>query len=62
MSTEVEETLRRIQSHRGVSAVMITNSQGVVIKSTLKQEESQEHAALVSQVSLPCSVKSLTAS
>ena len=32
MSSEVEETLRRIQSHKGVQGVIIMNGEGVAIR------------------------------
>ena len=33
--TDVERILRRIQAHRGVVALMVTNRQGLVLKSNL---------------------------
>ena len=36
MSSEVEETMKRIQSHRGVKGVLIVNSEGVPIRSNLR--------------------------
>lgn len=37
MATEVEETLKRIQSHRGVKGVLIVNTEGQPIRSNLSQ-------------------------
>lgn len=37
MSTEVEETLKRLQSHKGVKGVVIMNSDGIPIRSNLPQ-------------------------
>mmetsp|Transcript_14071 Transcript_14071/g.24465 ORF Transcript_14071/g.24465 Transcript_14071/m.24465 type:complete len:99 (-) Transcript_14071:290-586(-) len=52
MSTEVEETLKRIQSHRGVKGVLICNSEGVPIRSNLPAEDEQTYSALVSQLAM----------
>ena len=49
-SSEVEETLKRIQSHRGVEGVLIINNDGMTLKSTLDAEQTEQHAALISQV------------
>lgn len=55
MSIEVEETLRRIQSHKGVKGVLIMNSEGIPIRSNLSQEDTENYAALVSQLALKAS-------
>jgi dynein light chain roadblock-type len=52
MSTEVEETLKRLQSHKGVKGVVIMNSDGIPIRSNLPQEETENYATLVSQLAL----------
>jgi len=40
MSTEVEETLKRIQSeHKNVIGVIVTNHEGVTIRSTLTEQD-----------------------
>lgn len=59
MSGEVEETLRRIQSHRGVKGVLIVSADGVPIRSDLDTEETNAYAALLSQLAtkargVPC--------
>lgn len=41
MATEVEETLKRIQSHRGVKGVLIVNTEGQPIRSNLSQVSSK---------------------
>lgn len=51
MSSEVEETLKRIQSHRGVKGVLIVNNDGIPIRSNLSQEDTDTYAALISQLS-----------
>ena len=50
MSMEIEETLRRISSHKGVKGVVICNSEGVPIRSNLPEEEEQVYSALISQL------------
>lgn len=49
-SAEVEETIKRIRSHRGVEGVMIVNMEGVTLKSTMDAETTEAYAAMVSQV------------
>ena len=51
-SSEAEETLKRIQSHRGVTGILIVNKDGVPIKSTLSAEDTVQYAALITQVCL----------
>ena len=46
MSTEVEETLKRVQSHKGVEGVIIMTAEGINIKSTLADEETRTIAPL----------------
>lgn len=55
MSSEVEETLKRIQSHKGVKGVLIMNSEGIPIKSNLSSEDTENYAALVSQLAFKAS-------
>ncbi len=55
MSSEVEETMKRIQSHRGVKGVLIVNSEGVPIRSNLDPVKTDAYAALVSQLALKAS-------
>jgi dynein light chain roadblock-type len=47
MSTEIEDTLKRLQSHKGVKGVLIMNSEGIPIRSNLPQEETENYATLV---------------
>ena len=50
MTTSViEETMKRLQSHRGVEGILIVDRDGHVIKSNLK-ERSEEHATLLTQL------------
>lgn len=55
MSTEVEETLKRVQSHKGVEGVIIMTADGINIKSTLPDEETENYCALVSQLAIKAS-------
>jgi dynein light chain roadblock-type len=50
MSTEVEETLKRLQSHKGVKGVLIMTNEGIPIKSTLSSEDTENYSALISQL------------
>ena len=50
MSMEVEETIKRIQSHKGVKGVLIMNDKGHAIRSNFSPEDTDNYASLVSQV------------
>ena len=43
--SEVEETLKRINSHKGVQGIVIINSEGIPIRSTVEQSLSTSYAA-----------------
>lgn len=45
----VEETFKRLQSHKGVIGVIIINSDGIAIRSTLDNDLTVQYAALMSQ-------------
>jgi dynein light chain roadblock-type len=45
----VEETFKRIQSHKGVIGVVIINSDGIPIRTTFDNDLTVQYAALVSQ-------------
>lgn len=49
---EVEETIKRIQSHKGVKGVLIMNNEGHAIRSNFSPEDTENYASLVSQVSI----------
>jgi hypothetical protein len=53
-ASEVEETLKRIRSHRGVEGILIVNNDGVSLKSTLSAELTTQYASLFAQVSGLC--------
>ena len=46
-TNEVEEAVKRINSHKGVLGVLIVNNDGIPIKTTLEPAETVQHAALV---------------
>jgi len=50
MASEVEDTLKRIQSHRGVIGTIVVNSEGIPIKSTLDNSTSVQYAGLIQQL------------
>ncbi|XP_012265418.1 dynein light chain roadblock-type 2 [Neodiprion pinetum] len=51
MAQEVEETMKRIQSHKGVVGTIVVNSEGIPIKSTLDNTTTIQYAGLISQLS-----------
>lgn len=48
----VEETVKRLASHKGVVGIVIVNGDGVPIRTTLDPELAVTYAALVSQLAL----------
>ena len=48
--SEVEETLKRINSHKGVQGIVIVNSEGVPIRSTIDQSLTTQYAANLTQL------------
>lgn len=48
----VEETVKRLSSHKGVVGIVIANGDGVPIRTTLDQELAVQYAALVSQLAI----------
>merc|ERR1712072_1643428 len=49
--SEVEETLKRISSHKGVIGTVIVNNEGVPIRSNLERsEQTAQYASLISQL------------
>lgn len=47
MAAEVEETLKRIQSHKGVIGIIVVNSEGIPIKTTLDNSTTVQYASLI---------------
>ncbi|GBG23973.1 Dynein light chain roadblock-type 1 [Hondaea fermentalgiana] len=51
MASEAEQSIKRIQSHKGVKRVFIINSRGQTIRSSLNEpEEERRYAALISEL------------
>ena len=48
--SEVEETLKRINSHKGVLGIVIVNHEGVPIRSTLDAKQSNDYAANITSL------------
>ncbi|XP_039179684.1 dynein light chain roadblock-type 1 isoform X1 [Crotalus tigris] len=46
-TAEVEETLKRIQSQKGVQGIIIVNSEGIPIKSTMDNSSTVQYAGLM---------------
>ncbi|XP_074529328.1 dynein light chain roadblock-type 1 [Halichoeres trimaculatus] len=47
---EVEETLKRIQGQKGVQGIIIVNSEGIPIKTTLDNPSTVQYAGLIHQL------------
>ncbi|XP_029358154.1 dynein light chain roadblock-type 1 [Echeneis naucrates] len=47
---EVEETLKRIQGQKGVQGIIIVNSEGIPIKTTLDNSSTVQYAGLIHQL------------
>uniref|UniRef100_A0A2K6GY82 Dynein light chain roadblock-type 2 n=1 Tax=Propithecus coquereli TaxID=379532 RepID=A0A2K6GY82_PROCO len=47
---EVEETLKRIQSHKGVIGNMVVNAEGIPIRTTLDNSTTVQYAGLLHQL------------
>lgn len=48
--SEIEETVKRIQAHRGVQGVLILNCEGITIRTTLDHPTSVQYASLVNNL------------
>ena len=48
MADSVEETLKRVNSHKGVLGVVIFNAEGIPVRSTLAAALATQYAALMS--------------
>ena len=49
--SEVEETIKRLQSHKGVQGIVVVNAEGIPIRSTLDNALTVQYAALITQLS-----------
>ena len=48
MSQKLEETLNRISTHKGVLGVIIADTKGIAIRSTMNAEKTIEYGSLIS--------------
>ena len=48
--SEVEETLKRISSHKGVQGILIVNSEGIPVRTTMDHSVCTQYAALITQL------------
>ncbi|XP_046933373.1 dynein light chain roadblock-type 2 [Lynx rufus] len=49
---EVEETLKRIQSYKGVMGTMVVNAEGIPIRTTLDNSTTVQYAGLLHQLTM----------
>lgn len=49
--SEVEDTLKRIQSHRGVQGLIVINSEGIPVRTTLDNSMTVQYAGLLHSLS-----------
>lgn len=49
MSQKVEETINRINTHKGVKGIIVVNSRGIAIRSTMNQQDTIEYGSLITQ-------------
>ncbi|KAM3620678.1 uncharacterized protein V6R79_000457 [Siganus canaliculatus] len=47
---EVEETLKRIQGQKGVQGIIVVNSEGIPIKTTMDSASTVQYAGLIHQL------------
>ncbi|MXQ86308.1 hypothetical protein E5288_WYG003113 [Bos mutus] len=52
VQAEVEETLKRIQSHKGVIGTMVVNAEGIPIRTTLDNSTTVQYAGLLHQLTM----------
>ncbi|GFQ75010.1 dynein light chain roadblock-type 2 [Trichonephila clavata] len=50
MATEIDETFKRIQSHKGVLGIIVLNIDGIPIKSTMDNNSTIEYAGLITHL------------
>merc|ERR1712228_23810 len=48
--SDVEETLKRISSHKGVQGIVIVNAEGIPIRSTMENQITTQYAANLSSL------------
>ena len=50
MATEVEETLKRLVSHKAVIGTIVVNYDGIPIKSTMDNHTTTQYSGLINQL------------
>ncbi|XP_068459255.1 dynein light chain roadblock-type 2 [Clinocottus analis] len=50
--TEVEETLKRIEAHKGVIGTIVVNAEGIPIRTTLDNSTTIQYAGLFRQLTM----------
>ncbi|ELT98681.1 hypothetical protein CAPTEDRAFT_219154 [Capitella teleta] len=48
--TEVEETMKRIQGHKGVIGIIVANTEGIPIRTTLDNATTVQYCGLLNRV------------
>ncbi|KAL9975367.1 hypothetical protein ACROYT_G012522 [Oculina patagonica] len=48
--SEVEESLKRIQGHKGVIGIIVVNSEGIPIRTTMDNSTTVQYAGLIHQL------------
>uniref|UniRef100_A0A674JBW2 Roadblock/LAMTOR2 domain-containing protein n=1 Tax=Terrapene triunguis TaxID=2587831 RepID=A0A674JBW2_9SAUR len=52
LEAEVEETLKRIQAHKGVIGTIVVNAEGIPIRTTLDNSTTVQYAGLLHQLTM----------
>ncbi|XP_077994752.1 dynein light chain roadblock-type 2-like [Glandiceps talaboti] len=52
MSSEIEETLKRIQSHKGVVGTILVNAEGIPVRSTLDNATTLQYTSWLHQLAI----------
>ncbi|XP_049430876.1 dynein light chain roadblock-type 2 [Epinephelus fuscoguttatus] len=50
--TEIEETLKRIEAHKGVIGTIVVNAEGIPIRTTLDNSTTVQYAGLLRQLTM----------
>lgn len=48
--SEVDETMKRLQSHKGVTGLIVIDKEGIPIRSTLDNSTTVQYAGLITQL------------
>ena len=49
MAQKIEDTLNRINTHKGVSGMIIVNNEGHVIKTTMGEDDTEEYGIVINR-------------